>query len=134
MHQGKVTIVDAGLHAVAAHNEIEVAGRVLDPGILLAVVFLIGQRAVARLDRADDRDQAVHIAAEEALFGLALRGGVEQTQQIVRGRVQDLRQLCHGGGVRGALSALPFSHGLLSHAQQGSKLRLAHVLLLSALP
>ena len=79
-------------------------------------------------------DQAVHIAAEEALFGLALRGGVEQTQQIVRGRVQDLRQLCHGGGVRGTLSALPFSHGLLSHAQQGSKLRLAHVLLLSALP
>ena len=42
------------LHAVAAHNEIEVAGRVLDPGILLAVVFLIGQRAVARLDRAED--------------------------------------------------------------------------------
>ena len=126
--------MDAGLHAVAAHHEVKVVGRILDAGILPAVILFKGQCAVASLHRADDGNQAVHIAAEEALFGLALVGRVEQAQQIICSGVKDLGQLRHCGGVRRAFSALPLAHCLLGNAQKGCKFRLTHMLLLAALP
>ena len=134
VHQRQVAVLDAGFHAVAAHHEVEVVGRVLHAGVLLAVVFLKGQRAVARLHRADDRDQALRVAAEKAL----LRGGnvahrAVQAQQIVCRGVQQLCDAGHRAGVGRGFAAFPFADSLLGHTQFGSQLSLADALLFAAL-
>ena len=134
VHQGQVTVLDAGLHAVTAHHQIEIVGGILHAGILLPVVFLKGQSTVTGLHGADHRDQALGIAAKEALF----RGGhvahrAVQPQQIVCRGVQQLRDAGHRGGVGGGFAAFPLADGLLGHAELCGEFCLAHALFFAAL-
>ena len=127
MHQRKVAILNAGLHAVAAHHQIKIVGGVLHAGVLLPVVLFKGQCAVTGLHRADDRDQALGIAARN------VADRAVQPQQIVRRGVQQFRNAGHGGGVGGGLAAFPLADSLLGDPQSGGKLRLADALLFAAL-
>ena len=134
VHQRKVAILNAGLHAVAAHHQIKIVGGVLHAGVLLPVVLFKGQCAVTGLHRADDRDQALGIAAEKALLGgRNVADRAVQPQQIVRRGVQQLRNAGHSGGIGGGLAAFPLADSLLGDPQSGGKLRLADALLFAAL-
>ena len=134
VHQRKVAVLNAGLHAVAAHHQIKIVGGVLHPGVLLPVVLFKGQCAVACLHCADDRDQALGVAAEKALLGgRNIADRAVQPQQIVRRGVQQLRNAGHSGGVGGGLAAFPLADSLLGDPQSGGKLRLADALLFAAL-
>ncbi len=134
VHKGKVAVLNAGLHAVAAHHQIKIVGGVLHTGILLTVVLLKGEGTVTGLYRADHRDQAFRIAAKEPLF----RGGniayrAVQAQQIICCGVQKLGNAGHGRRIGRGLAAFPFADSLLCHAQFGSQLSLADALLFAAL-
>ena len=134
MHQRKVAVLNAGLHTVTAHHQIEVVGGVLHAGVFLTVVLLKGKGTVAGLHRTDDRDQALGIAAEEPLLRRRyIAHRTVQAQQIVCSGVQQLCNAGHRGGVGRGFAAFPFADGLLGHAQFGSQLSLTDALLFAAL-
>ena len=134
MDKGEVAVLDAGLHAVAAHDEVEVVGGVLDAGILLPIILLKGQCAVPGLHGADDRDEALGVVAEKALLGgRNVADRAVQPQQIVRRGVQQFRNAGHGGGIGGGLAAFPLADGLLGHAELCGEFCLAHALFFAAL-
>ena len=134
MDKGEVAVLDAGLHAVAAHDEIEVVGGVLDAGILLPIILLKGQCAVPSLHGADDRDETLGVVAEETLLGGGHVGHrtVEPQQEIGCG-AQNLSDAGHRGGVGRGFAAFPLADGLLGHPQFGCQLSLTDPLLLAAL-
>ena len=126
VYKRQVTVRDARFHAVALDDEEEVVFRVLDAGILLAVVLLKREGPVSGAHRAHDGDLGLRIAAE----GVAAHSGrrarlLAQPQQNVGGGIQYLRQTCHGLRIRGGTPGLPLANSLLRYPQHPGHLGLA---------
>ena len=120
MDQSQVAVLDAGLHTVPSDHQIEIVGRIFDPGILLPVVLLKGQGAIARFYDPDHRDQALGIPAEEPPLRLReVSHGAVQPQQIICGGTQQSSDPGHRSGIGGGFPALPFADGLLRDPQMG---------------
>ena len=126
VNEGQVAVGNARLHAVALDYEEKVTFRILDAGILLAVVLLKGEGPIPGADGAHHRDLGFGIATE----GVAAHGGgnarlLAQAQQHIGGGIQNFCQTRDGLRIRGGTPGLPLADSLLRHTQHFGNLGLA---------
>ena len=131
VHQSKVTVADAGFHAVAFYQQIKITAGVFYAGVFLAVVLFKGERAKTCAHCADN-GYGKFTGTICCRNGGGDRGG-STAQQIIGAYFKVSGNARERLWVRGGTPGLPLADSLLRDAQQAGKRRLGEPIQLAQL-